>query len=229
MDMNHDESPLPALRELLRRKACDLGLLSPDQQGEEAVDAAVEALLEREVQTPEPTDEECSRFYATHPERFTSGEMAFVRHILFAVTARVPVDALRIKAEAILRELHAQPAKFPALATRYSNCPSGQQGGNLGQLTRRECVPEFERAAFDTRSTGLLPELVRSRFGFHIVAVDGRVPGQLVPYAAVSEQMAGYLRERVQRKALEQYVRLLAAEFGVAMPGLTHGASPLLQ
>jgi peptidyl-prolyl cis-trans isomerase C len=139
------------------------------------------------------------------------------------------VDALRSKAEAILRELHEEPARFPALASQYSNCPSGQQGGNLGQLARRERVPEFERVVFDTRSTGLLSDLVRTRFGFHIVAVDGRVPGQTVPYEAVSGKIAAYLRERVQRKALEQYARVLAAEVGVAVPGLMHATSPLLQ
>jgi peptidyl-prolyl cis-trans isomerase C len=94
---------------------------------------------------------------------------------------------------------------------------------------RGESVPEFEDAVFAEQSCGLLPQLVRTRFGFHIVAVDRRVPGALIPYDAVGDQIAAYLRSNVQRKALEQYVRLLAAESGIAIPGLTPAAFPLLQ
>jgi peptidyl-prolyl cis-trans isomerase C len=216
------------VRDLLSCRARTLGLL-PDDSEDAAVDDAIEQLLDREVQTPEPTDEECRRFYTTHPERFTSGELAFVRHILFAVTPAAPLDAIRAKAEETLRQLHREPGMFEDFATRWSNCPSGQQGGNLGQLSRGECVPEFDDAVFAGPSRGLLPQLVRTRFGFHIVAVDGRVPGKLVPLDAVRDQVAAYLRSSVQRKALEQYVRLLAAESRVAVPGLTPAASPLLQ
>src|SRR5689334_17224830 len=70
-----------ALRGLLARRALALGLLE-DTASAEAIDAAIETLLDREVRTPEPTDEECSRYYAVHPEEFTSGELVFARHIL---------------------------------------------------------------------------------------------------------------------------------------------------
>jgi peptidyl-prolyl cis-trans isomerase C len=216
-----------AVRELLRQRAVTAGLLA-DDAGEDFVNEAIEALLEREVRTPEPEDAECRRWYDAHPEAFRSGDLVFVRHILFAVTPGVPIEPLRRKAEETLHELHRHPERFPDLAAERSNCPSGAQGGALGQLSRGESVPEFERAVF-AGGEGLLPRLVNTRYGFHIVAVDGRVEGRLLPFESVREAIALRLAGTVAERALQQYVQVLAA--GAALEGvdLAAAASPLLQ
>jgi peptidyl-prolyl cis-trans isomerase C len=219
---------LEAVRALLRARALEQGLLS-EQQDEAGVTAAIEALLDQEVVTPEPTDEECSRFYATHIDRFSSGDLVYARHILFAVTAGAPLQAIRAKAEETLLTLQREPARFEALARECSNCSSGASGGNLGQLTRDEIVPEFAAAVFDSRRTGLLSSLVRTRYGFHIVAIDQRVAGQSVPFEAVRERIATELRELVQERALRQYVQVLAGRTGVEIPGLDSARTPLVQ
>ena len=216
------------LRELLARRAADLGLLAVEAS-ESEVDAAIERLLDREVVTPEPTDEECSRYYALHPEEFTSGDLVFARHILFAVTPGAPLALIRTKAENVLEELRSDPSHFADLAARYSNCPSGAQGGNLGQLARGECVPEFEQALFEGRATGVLPRLINTRFGFHIVAIDQRIPGERVPYESVRDRIAAQLYATVQETALRQYAQLLARETGAELPGVPTASSPLVQ
>jgi peptidyl-prolyl cis-trans isomerase C len=226
-----DGSPAEALdvvRSLLRARAFEEGLLS-EQHDEASVTAAIETLLEREVVTPEPTDEECSRFYATHLDQFSSGDLVYARHILFAVTPGAPLQAIRAKAEETLLMLQREPERFQALARECSNCPSGANGGNLGQLTRSEIVPELAAAVFDSRLTGLLPSLVRTRYGFHIVLIDQRVVGQPVPFEAVRERIAVELRELVQERALRQYVQVLAGRAGVDIPGLDAARTPLVQ
>ena len=222
------DATLAAVRALLRSRAAEMGLVF-EEQDEASVTAAIDALLDREVTTPEPTDEECSRFYATHLDRFTSGELVWARHILFAVTPGAPLPAIRAKCEETLLALRHAPERFEPLARDCSNCPSGANGGSLGQLTRGEVVPEFATAVFDTRRTGLLPAPVRTRYGFHIVFVDQRVPGQVVPFEAVRERIAVELRERVQERALHQYVRVLAGRAGVEIPGLDSARTPLVQ
>jgi peptidyl-prolyl cis-trans isomerase C len=222
------ETQIQALREVLAQRAMQRGLLA-NEADEGGIAAAIEALLDREAPTPEPTDEECSRYYAKHLEQFTSGDLAFARHILFAIVPGGPVDAIRSKAEETLARVNEQPEAFAELARTLSNCPSGQHGGNLGQLGRGECVPEFEQALFAGKGTGLLPGLVRTRFGFHVVTVDRRVPGRIVPFEAVRRRIADHLRGRVQRKALEQYLSILAAETGLALPGVEPASSPLVR
>ena len=214
---------LAAVRALLLARATAIGVAGADEA------SRIEALLDREVAMPEPTEEECHRFYDNHPEHFTAGELVAVRHILFAVVPGVPVDALARTAEKALVEVRADPERFAEIAKQFSNCPSGQHGGNLGQLQRGETVPEFERAVFSAETTGILPRLVNTRYGFHIIALDERAPGKLVPFAAVKESIAARLVERVRAKALVQYVRLLAAEAGVDGLPFDAASSPLVQ
>ena len=147
------------------------------------------------------------------------GDLVYARHILFAVTPGAPLQAIRAKAEETLLTPEREPERFEALARECSNCSSGASGGNLGQLTRDEIVPEFAAAVFDSRRTGLLSSLVRTRYGFHIVVVDQRVAGQTVPFEAVRERIAAELRELVQERALRQYVQVLAGRAGVDIPG----------
>lgn len=226
--VGHASPQAAAVRELLRQRAVAAGIAAPDVSDNEA-DAAIEHLLEREVATPEPGEEECRRYYDAHPAEFSSGELAFARHILFQVTPGAPVPAIRAKAELTLAELAKDFLKFEPLARELSNCPSGQQGGNLGQLTRGETVPEFEQALFNGAYTGIYPQLVKTRFGFHILAVDRREPGKQLPFEASRTRIAQRLRERVLRKALEQYVSLLAAGADIEGVKLDAAKSPLLR
>ena len=199
------DSKLAAARKLLIERAVQLQLAGPGMDE----DTAIEAVLEHEIQTPEPTIEECTRFYLTHPEHFTAGELVCARHILFAVTPGMPVERVRAKAEETLHALRQDTSLFDAFARELSNCPSGALGGHLGQLGRGDSAPEFEAALFDNDAVGLLPRLVCTRYGFHIVAIEGRLNGQLAPFEAVDRQIATYLRHRVEREAVRQYLTLL--------------------
>jgi peptidyl-prolyl cis-trans isomerase C len=218
-----------AVRELLRQRAIETGLLEEFADDAE-VDAAIEALLEREVKTPElPVQEECLRFYQANQQKFRSGEIVFARHILFAITPGAPLEMIRAKAEQTLQELMHHPERFAEFAGEYSNCPSGAQAGNLGQLTRGETVPEFDAALFGDTAAGLLPRLVRTRYGFHIVTIDQRIEGKQLPFEAVREKIETWLMGRVQEKALAQYVRILAGKADVQGIDLAGAATPLVQ
>jgi len=225
------EFPTPqaaAARELLRQQAVAKGLV-PDDAGAEEVDAAIERMLEHEVQTPEPTEAECRQYYGANAKLFVSGDLVAVRHILFQVTPGGPVNALRAKAELTLSELLRTPDRFEALARECSNCPSAEHGGNLGQIQRGETVPEFERVLFDGTWTGIYGQLVKTRYGFHIVAVDRRVTGSQVPFEAVRGTIAKRLRAQVETRALEQYVRVLAGQADVRGVDLGAVPTPLVQ
>lgn len=218
-----------AVRELLRQRAMEKGLLEVDAD-DTAVDSAIEKLLEQEVKTPElPTREECQRFYDANLQKFQSGEIVYARHILFAVTPGAPLEMIRTKAEQTLHDLMHQPERFSEFAREYSNCPSGAQEGNLGQLTRGETVPEFDTALFEGAATGILPRLVRTRYGFHIVAIDHRIEGKQMPFEVVREKIETWLMGRVQEKALAQYVQILAGQADVKGVELAGAVTPLVQ
>jgi len=229
VDSNGWASPeLAAIRELLRQRALALGLLAPDG-GAETTNAAIDALLEREVKTPAPSEAECRRFYEGHPELFRSGDLVFVRHILFQVTPGSPLNLVRAKAEQTLARVAQNPDEFETCAKTLSNCPSGQHGGNLGQIGRNETVPEFEQALFGDGWIGILPRLVKTRYGFHIVAIDRRTDGRHLPFDIVRQQVSERLAERVQQVALRQYVRVLAGQADIKGVDLGAASTPLVQ
>ena len=218
-----------AARELLRQRAVAIGLLDPADEDDGIVEAAIEELLEKEVITPRPTDAECRRYYEQNPAEFESGDLVHARHILFQVTPQVNVPQIRARAEVALNQLLAEPDRFAAMAAELSNCPSGEQGGNLGQVGRGDMVPEFEQALFRLGPTGILRELVKTRYGFHIVAIDQRIPGRKLPFEMACDRIAKRLSSSVEEKALRQYVSLLAGQAEIDGVDLEASASPLVQ
>jgi hypothetical protein len=125
---------------------------------------------------------ECRRYYQHHRHEIAVGDLVHARHILFQVVPGVNVVALRARAERALNELLGEPEGFAAMARELSNCPSGKHGGNLGQIGRGDTVPEFERALFRLGPTGILPEVVKTRYGLHVVAADTRILGNILPF-----------------------------------------------
>lgn len=220
---------LSAARELLRQRAVAVGILDAASTDEGTIDQAIEELLEREVVTPVPTDEECRRYYDSHPREFDSGDLVHARHILFQVTPSVRIPEIRARAEETLNALLREPERFAAVAAEMSNCPSGQQGGNLGQIGRGDAAPEFEKAIFRLGPTGLMRELVKTRHGFHIVAIDQRIPGKRLPFDLAREEIAERLRATVEEKALRQYVSVLAGKADVQGADLNGTQIPLVQ
>ena len=220
---------LGAARELLRQRAIALGILDEASSAPLTITEAIEVLLAREVVTPIPTEEECRRYYEAHPEEFESGDLVHARHILFQVTPAVRIPEIRDRAERTLRELLREPERFAAVAAELSNCPSGQQGGNLGQIGRGDTVPEFEAALFRAGPTGVLRELVKTRHGFHIVAVDRRIPGQRLPFDVVRDAIAEHLHVLVEEKALRQYISVLAGQADIRGVDLNGAPTPLVQ
>jgi len=227
-----DASPgrqVAAVRELLRQRAVVLGLLSASVHDGRELHDALEQLLAREVQVPAPTEAECRRHYETHLQDFRSGEIVCARHILFQVTSSVPVARIRDRAERTLAEVRQHPDRFVALARELSNCPSGRQGGNLGQVGRGDTVPEFEQAIFRPGPIGVLRELIKTRHGFHVVAVDQRISGETLPYEVVREQIAHRLQMSVEEHALKQYISFLAGQAEIQGVDLAAAPTPLVQ
>jgi len=234
-----DESTLRqrACTELLRQAAQRAGLLSPEDPPSrdgvptEQASLAIERLLERELPAPEPDNEACRRHYAAHAAHYRQGERARVRHILFAVAPGVDVVALRNRAEQTLLQVRCDKdgRLFPQLAETLSNCPTGTQGGMLGWLTAGDCAPEFAREIFGRAEVGVLPRLVHSRHGLHVVEIQERDAGRQLPFDDVRESVRASLRHQSWVMALRHYLMRLADETpleGVSMEG---SGSPLMQ
>jgi peptidyl-prolyl cis-trans isomerase C len=207
-----------AIRELLLQEARQLGISAEamaDQSGRRETDeeAAIRALIEQEVTVPEPDESACRRYYDQNRRRFRSADIYEAAHILIAANAR-DRDAYGIareKVAKVLTQILQEPSRFGALARDLSDCPSGAQDGNLGQIAEGQTTPEFEKALRALTPGSMCDQPVATRYGFHVVRLDRKIDGREVPFDAVVRQIAQYLSESVRRRASAQYIARLAA------------------
>lgn len=228
-----------ACTELLRQAAQAAGLLAAEdpapEQGaiSEAAAQAIEAYLDREIRVPDPDEAACRRHFDAHAARYAAGERLRLRHVLFAVTPGVDVAALRQRAEACLLDLRnptaGEDGRFGEVARTTSNCPSGAEGGDLGWLAREDCAPEFAAEVFGRSEVGVLPRLVHSRFGLHVVEVLAREPGAVPSFETVRPAVAQALRQQAFATALRQLLQLLAGRSEVVGVDLDRAATLLVQ
>lgn len=227
--------------ELLRQQAVKAGLL-PRHTGlvtpelDEDQRAVLERMLDEAVVSPEPGEAECRRYFEANKGRFIVGQALHVRHILFAVTPGVNVHALSQRAETALLELSRKdvaPGRFEQLAKELSNCPSSQQGGDLGWVTPEDCAPELANELFfqsDSRwGMGVHPRLVHTRFGLHIIEVLGRRKGTLPAFEALQDRIRAQLALQTRSTALRQYMQLLVGQAQIEGLTLQGADTPLVQ
>lgn len=211
------------LRELLLQQAN-----REDIEGDD--NARIEELLSRNIEVPVAEETYCRRFFDENPGKFRSPDLVEARHILLGAApdddeAR---EQARYEAKRLIEELAEKPALFEQYAGDYSSCPSREQGGRLGQLSRGSTVPEFESPLFHL-DVGLAPAAIESRYGLHVVFVDHRINGEPLPYENVKDAIARYLEDSVFRKSVSQYLQLLAGSAAITGIDIKSAQSPLLQ
>jgi peptidyl-prolyl cis-trans isomerase C len=224
------------IRELLLQEARRLKVavdpISDDEgRRETEEEALIRQVVEQEVRTPTADEAACRRYYEQNRARFRSADLFEVRHILLAA---VPADgAVRATAQEqakhLIDELCAEPSRFDQLARDFSACPSGQSGGNLGQIGPGQTVPEFERALLSAPVGEVAPQPVETRYGLHIIRVDRHIAGRELPFELVHERIRSWLDEKVQRTALAQYLSILAGRAEITGITLAAAGSPLVQ
>ena len=193
------------LRQLMLAQAEKLGIKA------EGDDETIGALLDQEVKVSAADEAECRAFYEQNPASFQQGESASASHILFSLENGAVESLVKAKAEGILAQVKANPDHFASLAKDHSTCPSGQEGGSLGQFGRGQMVPEFENAVFSTAPGEIAPDLVETQFGYHIIQVTDRQGGEPVAFDEVKERLQEFLSEMAGRKANHAYIATLLA------------------
>ncbi|MEP1206226.1 MAG: peptidylprolyl isomerase [Rhizobiaceae bacterium] len=225
-----------AIKQLLLQEAEKLGVkaapeLGADGRTETDEDAAIRAVIDQEVTVPEASDDECLRYYENNHQRFSSEDIYQARHILLVAspTDQDARDQAQHQAQSLIHLLMEEPERFEQIAREMSACSSSQQGGNLGQITKGDTVPEFEAELQKLQEGELSPEPVETAYGFHIIALDKKIAGQCLPFEQVSERISTWLQAASWSRAIAQYVSILASEAKIEGIDLTTSDGPLVQ
>lgn len=196
------------VRALLLREAGRLGITAETDDEE----AAIRTLLSQEVQTPEPDEAACRRYFAANRARFRATDVYEAAHILFPADPGDAAARAKAKqaAETVLVRLRDTPGRFETLAREHSACPSAANGGRLGQQSRGDLVPEIETFVMALDDGQISPVPVASRYGYHVLRRDRCARGEDLPYEAVAETLALQLATMSWQRAVSQYLRVLA-------------------
>lgn len=219
------------ISEIVRQRAVEIGIWPEDKALEShQEEALIEQLIEADAHLPSASNTECEHFYRTNESKFRTAPLLEVRHILLVADPDdIQQRALaRELADTLLQQLTESPAEFAELASRHSGCPSAQMGGNLGQITKGQTVPEFERQIF-AAPEGLMNTPVESRYGFHLVDVVRRVEGKPLPFEHVKQDIQDYLNTKVKRKTIAQYITTLLSAADIQGFDFGLDGSPLMQ
>lgn len=191
------------IRQLLLQELAKKGVVLSSEKEE----SEIQALLDENVQTEQPSEQDCLRYFENNQDKFLTTPLIEVDHILLGADPKdLPCrEVAKNKAKAIIEQLKGDPFLFASLAKEYSACPSKEMGGNLGQLSKGQTVPEFEKPVFAMKA-GLSDAPVETRYGFHVVFVRHKIDGKPMEYSMVAEKVRQYLAHRQHNLALQRYL-----------------------
>ncbi len=137
------------------------------------------------------SDDELKARYEKEKDDFRIPEQRHVRHILIKVDQQADEQTVAAKKKEAQKVLAlARTGKdFAALAKKYSEGPTGKNGGDLGFFPRGRMVKSFDDAVFSLRP-GEISGLVRSPFGFHIIKLEEIRPAVTRSFADVKNELA---------------------------------------
>lgn len=167
---------------------------------------AEELFKRRSANVPPATEAEARAFYDGNPDRFQQAERVRASHVLVQVN-KEDTDAIRAEKRKKIETAQAELKSgkdFAEVAKAYSDCPSKEQGGDLGYFEKGQMDPAFEKAAFGLK-TGTTSGIVESSFGYHIIkVVDHQKPGA-TPFDQAKAQLTSYLTEQKKNQAIAAY------------------------
>lgn len=151
-------------------------------------------------------EEEIVNYYNEHKEQFNSPESVRAEHIL------VPEED---KARDILVELK-EGLSFEEAAKKYSKCPSGANGGDLGYFTKGNMVKEFEDATF-SMNVNEISEPVKTQFGYHLIKLIDKKEAGVKSFEEVRNELQNRLLGMKQNKAYLDKTSELKAKYSVVV------------
>ena len=138
--------------------------------------------------------------YLANPGKYQRPELVRATHILFEVPKHSSEEAKKLAAEARARVVAG--ADMNVLAKEISEDPSAKRNsGRLEAFAASQMDPAFSRAAFALKKVGDISEPVESRFGWHVIRLDGREPAGTRPFDEakndiIQEARRAYIEER---------------------------------
>lgn len=148
------------------------------------------------------TTEDVERYYRLNPKKFTAQERVRLRHILLSLPAGAAPEREKevIKRAMEIRSKTLAGADFAKLAHEYSEGAGAAEGGDIGWISRGSLLKEIEEIAFNKLSAGEISQPLRTSLGVHLIKLEVREAGKLLPLAEVQ----GKIKEELYAKTSDE-------------------------
>jgi len=169
---------------------------------------AVNVWMKQQLDKTVVSDSEAKDFYNKNIDKFKKPATIHARHILVKdeKTAKDIIKQLSsLKGDAL-------KAKFIELAKAKSVGPTGKKGGDLGTFGKGQMVPSFSKAAWDLKVGEITKTPVKTKFGYHVIYLEGKNNSETVPYDAVKDRIIGALKQKQFALKVSQMAKELKAK-----------------
>ena len=148
------------------------------------------------------TNEDVERYYKLNSNKYRSEDRVRLRHILFPLAERAAPDQVQAATDKAM-ELYEQIAAgkdFGELAREFSQGAGRADGGDIGWVNRGTLVSGIEEMAFEKLKVGQVSTPFRTGMGVHLVKLEERQTGAVLPLSAVASK----IKDELYAKALEE-------------------------
>lgn len=188
------------------------------QQTEKQIRANIEAMSRWSAYVAQSrSDADLQQYYRDNKDYFDRVTVK-CNHILFRFDEKTP-QAERDQTIKKLRDLRAQIVSgkitFAEAAQKFSQCPSGQRGGNLGYIYRKWAVEEpFAKAAFALK-VNEISDVVITDYGCHIIQVTDRKPPEPSDYNKIKDDVRDCCGEEMRLNLLDNLHKTAKIEMNI--------------
>jgi len=166
----------------------------------------VQFAISKAIERVNVTEAEIKTFFDENPDQFKGQETVAASHIL--------VDDEE-EANKLMQAIQSDEISFEDAAKQNSTCPSGKNGGSLGEFGHGQMVPEFDEACF-SMEVGELRGPVKTQFGFHIIRLDAKNAAEPMKLTEAHDAIKEHLLTEKRRQAYQSKVNQMKIMYPVS-------------
>jgi len=167
-------------------------------------DLLVQFAISKTIERVTVNETEIKKFFDENPDQFAGQPTVSASHILVDDEA---------KANELMQAIR-DGASFEETAKANSSCPSGQNGGSLGEFGRGQMVKEFDEACFEME-VGELRGPIKTQFGYHIIRLDGKKDAEPMKFSDVHDAIREHLLNEKRSQAYQSKVNQMKIMYPV--------------
>lgn len=187
----------------LRRNNLTLNQLKESLKNQYMVDQ----VIHNEYDKITISDEEIAQYYEEYESFFYQPEKRKISHILVED---------KEEAELLLNQLNDGMIDFETTAKEKSICPSAENDGDLGYISRGQMVPEFEEASFSLEA-GNLSDIVETEFGYHIIKCYDIQEEKQLSLEEAEDNIKSIITSQKQNERIDELIAHLREEADIVI------------